>query len=155
MAAAQPSQQGTQRVKELHFHKNCGLKLKLPRSLSESRAREVSIVNKCHRRTNSRPECGSEIGPSACHQATGTKKAGSTHRPADGDSRTAPCSFSSTARWESRSVPESPKITLPSVSRLGGKGGGVEKTLFGNSSTVWFIKTWTDGKGEDFQVKRK
>lgn len=39
---------GTERVKELHLDKQGSLKLKLPRSLSESRAREVSNVNKCH-----------------------------------------------------------------------------------------------------------
>lgn len=70
-----------------------------------------------------------------------------THTPA-------PCSsHSSTARPESPSAPDSPKITLPSVLGFVGKGGGVGKYLE-TSEQFSLLESWADGKGKDFQGKR-
>lgn len=92
----------------------------------------MSIVNKCHHRTNSRPECGSEIGASECHQATGTKKIGSSNRPAHGDS--GPPTVCAPAQPGGRATqPQSPpKSNYYQSQDFRGKGSGIEKALFGN-----------------------
>lgn len=133
---------GEQRVKELHLDKHWSLKLKLPRSLSESRASEVSIVNKCHPWTNSKPEYGSKIGASGCHQATGTKKARSTAQqritpshPTPTPTPAAPTPVQPGGRAPAPQVPPQSHYFQPQDLGLG-EGGGVQKALFGKFGTI-------------------
>lgn len=135
--------------------KRCSLKPKLPGSLSESRARDMPIVNKCHHWTNSKAEYVSETEASGCHQATGTKRAGST-TAGDYNTPQPPCSLhSGTARWESHVAPSSPKIKLYQSLDLGGKEVVWKRLSLEMSVQFNVLKSWADGKGEDFQVKRK